>query len=629
MPSKRERPPLLFIVQDSETYPLPKSSKDYQSFAIASHVASRYNRWTKRTRKGLRLDATTKAILAPKAPVPKPSSASPTATTTTTSLSAASEEEEDEKGNLGIGKPRGSERQVVNNHWFALAESSARFPASARKAPSEKAWEGALLKFEEFVSTRLSNLGSQFLDPFVSLNYDAEIKANLYFYFNTIRPFATHVIPTWNWCGSLSQIQASPVLTYAVATFASIFLSGMLRGGPGVVLPPPTEKGQKSKWPIPPWLRLHTKCLVELNAILRDPSESVDESCYHAVLFLYRLSLLLADGESGRMHFQGLRRISTLLGYDEAPLETELAVTKVNIIGAYLHSSSIVLVRKHDTSHHNGHPPHVRSEVEIDRHLWPSEREWFSHRAHLAGRVLAWRSESPSADLQPESALAIARMDPQSSLLHPLDLQELQRCYQISVFFWMHLNAISFNTSALIIRSNLLELQNRLSSNMDLFTMSSVCYTTLFNILLAGTNAAYGHPERWWFVRKIIQLYPDVQSLDTTYQLVADFFDPLALNFNVLQDIWDDVVRVRGGFGYGDLATNAQENSLPSNKVVRPVKHYRPTTYTPDLKKPTVVLEIEKGEEDSLEDRLHKVAGDYTGRQARLQYGPHPGPLRS
>ncbi len=36
--------------------------------------------------------------------------------------------------------------------------------------------------------------------------------------------------------------------------------------------------------------------------------------------------LLLADGESGRMHFQGLRRISTLLGYDEAPLETELAV---------------------------------------------------------------------------------------------------------------------------------------------------------------------------------------------------------------------------------------------------------------------------------------------------------------
>ncbi len=129
-------------------------------------------------------------------------------------------------------------------------------------------------------------------------------------------------------------------------------------------------------------------------------------------------------------------------------------------------------------------------------------------------------------------------------------------------------------------------------------------------------------------MRKIIELYPDVQLLDTVYQLLADFFDPLALNFNVLQDIWDDVVRVRGSFGHGS-ATNSQENSLPSNKVVRPVKHYRPTTYTPDLKKPTVVLEIAEGEEDSLEDRLHKVAGDYTGRQARLQYGPHPGPPRS
>ncbi len=222
MPSKRERPPLLFIVQDSERYPLHKSSssKNYQSFAIASHVASRYNRWTKRTRKDLRLDPTTEAILAPKSPVPKSLSAA------TSTSSAASE---DEKGSPRIGK-RGAEREVANNHWFTVAESSARLPASARKAPSERAWEGALLKFEEFVSTRLQNLGSQFLDPFVSLNYDAEIKANLYFYFNTIRPFATHVIPKWNWCGSLSQIQASPVLTYAVATFASIFLSGMLRG---------------------------------------------------------------------------------------------------------------------------------------------------------------------------------------------------------------------------------------------------------------------------------------------------------------------------------------------------------------------------------------------------------------
>lgn len=42
---------------------------------------------------------------------------------------------------------------------------------------------------------------------------------------------------------------------------------------------------------MPPWLRLHTKCLAELNTILSDPAQVQDESCYQTVLFLYRLSV--------------------------------------------------------------------------------------------------------------------------------------------------------------------------------------------------------------------------------------------------------------------------------------------------------------------------------------------------
>jgi hypothetical protein len=58
-----------------------------------------------------------------------------------------------------------------------------------------------------------------------------------------------------------------------------------------VVLPPSCEKGLNSGFAIPPWLRLHTKCLSELNGILSGPAHLIDESCYQAILFLYRLSV--------------------------------------------------------------------------------------------------------------------------------------------------------------------------------------------------------------------------------------------------------------------------------------------------------------------------------------------------
>jgi hypothetical protein len=240
--------------------------------------------------------------------------------------------------------------------------------------------------------------------------------------------------------------------------------------------------------------------------------------------------------------------------------------------------------------------------VEIDRKFWRSDREWYSHRAALAGRMLAWRAESPSSSLLPESAAAIARMDPDSTLLGEVEHLEMQRCYQIALFFWGYLNCISFNTSALIVRSNLLELQYRLS-NMDLPTMSTICYTTFFNILLAGSQAARSKPERTWFIRQIVWLYPDIQYLDTVWQLLAEFFDPLSLNFRFVEEVWEDIVAARGG----DTAKSADNED---KQVVKPIKHFRPTSYAPDLTKPLPVFELQDVEEDALEKGIHKAPGD-------------------
>ena len=271
--------------------------------------------------------------------------------------------------------------------------------------------------------------------------------------------------------------------------------------------------------------------------------------------------------------------------------------SKINIIGAFLHSRSVVLVRKvHDDT--LGRTEEV---VEIDRKFWRSDREWYSHRACLASRILAWRAESPSSSLLPETAAAIARMDPDSNiLLEEPEHLEIQRCYQIAIFFWMYLNCISFNTSALIIRSNLLELQYRLS-NMDLLTMSTVCYTTLFNILLAGANGARSKPERVWFIKQIIWLYPDIQHLDTVWQLLAEFYDPLSLNFKFIEEVWDDIVAVR--------AATTSSTTNKDKQLVKPIKHFRPTSYAPDLSKPLPVFELQDLAETALEKSLHKSPG--------------------
>jgi hypothetical protein len=330
--------------------------------AIASHVSARYKPWRKTNRKALALDSTTKAILTSKQPP------------------------WDEKAEANLGKEAGQNWHSTSRSPAERADATKRADATISTSPTNatratsiqenKDREGSTWLqeihherhmesvdgyndqvFEEAMPTLNSSfrnlLTSQqgrpesplsflFFDPFTpsGINFSRGIRSSLHFYFKILRPFALHLVDGWEWPGNLSFIQASPALTYAIAAYASVFLSGCLKGGPGIVLPPPANANDAPLWPIPPWFRMHTCCLAELNPLLADP-QKVDETSFQAILFLFRIAILLADGKTARMHYQALKRIPVLIGRKVLSFEKELAVAKVNIIDAFLYNSSM------------------------------------------------------------------------------------------------------------------------------------------------------------------------------------------------------------------------------------------------------------------------------------------------
>ncbi|EXJ87939.1 hypothetical protein A1O1_04866 [Capronia coronata CBS 617.96] len=567
MACRQEPRPLLFIVRDAQSFNRGTYKKaSAEAKAITSHVSRRYRGWRKTHRQNLLLDHTTNAILTSVLPSE--------ATRSANNVTQAIEE---------------TDNQVLSEYRQQLLESSSRWvygPFESHCLQADRPEK--LILIDGSIVPQILRFGSQTLDPFVpdSFKYDREIQADLFFYIKILRPFAVHLIKGWSWIDNLSQIQSSPVLAYAVAAYASVFLAGSLRGGPGVVLPPPVEKGQQPLWEIPSWLRLQTYCLAELNAILSDlSSRKLDESCYQAIFFLLRLSILLSDGETGRMHLKALRRISGLIGVEDVDLDKEMAVGKINIISAFLHSSSVVLVRgRRQGARGSGH---VREVVELDRKLWTCDREWYTFCAAVGARRLIWRAESPSAKLLPETAPAIARMDPNSHFLQQGEFVELQRCYQIALFLSVYLNNISFNTSAARVRSQALDLQSRLSK-MDMFAITKLCHCTVFNLLMVGAMAMRGFLERNWFVHLIATQYTEVLHIDHVYRLLAEFIDPLHIVYNAVEDTWEDVINFRSIMS---IKTMPQGSSTGHN--LGGIENFRPMNYSPDLSLPINVVEME------------------------------------
>ena len=201
----------MFIIGDGKN---PQKSTRAIKSAKTSHISSRYRYWSKANHQDLALDSTTKAIL----------------TGASSYLNKVSSRTHHRKPEELLYY----EEDPLSEESGALVRTTADTTVTAtNRYVVVRPWERARRDYEEWVASPLSVLGSQFFDiftPSTSLKYDVEVKSTLYFYFKTIRPFATHLLPQWEWFDDLAQIQASPYLAYAVATFSSVFLSGMLRG---------------------------------------------------------------------------------------------------------------------------------------------------------------------------------------------------------------------------------------------------------------------------------------------------------------------------------------------------------------------------------------------------------------
>lgn len=195
---QRRRLPLKFIVRGVEDGRKTKT----QSKAIASHVPGTYKRWRKVSapQDRLCLDSSTKAILKPPVPesldekeAPAPIKAEPDSNDSMSSPDLDGTVDEPRHGNGSI------DDEEMKAKRFA-----------------------SLFPFRE------SGIGSQTLDPFTPLHerIDRKVEPNLRFYFKVVLPFARRLLKSWTWNDKLPLMQATPVLAYAVAAYASIFVSG-------------------------------------------------------------------------------------------------------------------------------------------------------------------------------------------------------------------------------------------------------------------------------------------------------------------------------------------------------------------------------------------------------------------
>jgi hypothetical protein len=602
-PARGDAAPLMFIVRDASNF--NQSRTDAR--AVASHVSSRYRGWRKTNRKQLALDATTQAILGPKRrKLDGPSFESRAATADPHSASRVPVESLSDAVSSDPspvwtpqGPPTPTDATDVSMIGPVLPvdpvtgdESDEDYRQLTSRlgllAPTAESSTGAASfawrLFEDFVTPQPSLMGHHSLDPFSSFGteMDLEMKSNLHFYFKVIRPFAHHLIQAWPWLDNVSEVQSSKVLAYAIASFASVFLSGCLRGGPGVVLPPPNESGQSSLWAIPPWLRLQTTCLSELNQILQT-TEKVDAACYQAMLFLFRISVLLADGPSARIHARAMGRIGSFVGMDKVKLNTELSVAKVNIISAFLHDESAVVLN-YRPNHTVKQLSHV---VELDRSLWPSDKVWHAHRGMMAGRVLAWRDGEPQEPLLERTASALIRMDPNIEALGTEAFVEMQRCAQVAQFLHVQLNGINFNTSLPRVRRSVEVLIEKLG-HLDLHSAAAICPHTLFNVLLAGAIASRGRIERYWYVGVLSELFPNIIFMDDVMESVAWFIDVFTLITKVLEETWTEVLNMRAQSS-PDGRCILWRKDLPYKRDA-----LRPFSRSPNLARPRPVFETWK-----------------------------------
>ena len=290
--------------------------------------------------------------------------------------------------------------------------------------------------------------------------------------------------------------------------------------------------------------------------------------------------MLLADGPSARIHAKAMRRIGSIVGMDKVSLNTELAVVKVNIISAFLHDQSTVVIQHH--------PNHTRMQlahvVELERTLWKSDSVWHAHRGMMDGRVLTWRDKEPSEALLERTEDAIVRLDPNAKALGSTNFTELMLCSQIALFFDIYLHSINCNTSMPRIRWNAQILMEKLES-IDLDLATTLSPLTLFNILLSGAVACRGSARRPWFIKRTALLFPDVRFMDDIMTRLTAFIDPYTLMRSLLEEVLTEILDSRLGVTAASPRCLWRKD-LPWKRVWE-----RPMTKSPNLSKPRLRIQ--------------------------------------
>jgi hypothetical protein len=388
-----------------------------------------------------------------------------------------------------------------------------------------------------------ANIGSSQLDPFTRwsqpINADEEYLTKLYF--KLIAPFAMDLMGSWEWFDNLSQVQATPVLQYAICAFSSVFRSGCIGSGKLVTLPPPPSEGNNvNLWDVPPWLAYHSKCVAELKAIVAsgDPSQAI--IAYEAILLLLRICILLCDGDTARIHLKALCSLGTRTGRSIVALKAELAMMPDNIVAAFV-EDGVDLVE--NTNRFNGDltPAQV---VVVRKPRFLSDHQRHTRETLITGRYVVWDEGPPSNVILPSTATALRRMDIGLDCLEWSLITELCRCYQLMLFLICFINGISFDSSHSRVRSTLLELHSRML-RMDTTYLYATVPCTLFNLALVGALASRGQPERAWCVQCIGDQFVEIQSVNDMKAWMRPFVEPSIVLGGVIDEVWSDVLIYR------------------------------------------------------------------------------------
>ena len=469
--------------------------------------------------------------------------------------------------------------QTVHEDAMSLAPTSDRSTLEASQGPFGSSIESSS---RDALSANMISDGA--LDPFTPLQEPSlEVRRLLFLYCKQLRPLARTVSSEWDWIGNLGEIQSSPMLTYAIASYASAFSTGMRSGARGVALPPMPERGRPALWPMPIWFRFQTQALSLLNTALLDKQNGATMEIFHTIVFLFRLAVLLGDGLTANMHFKALRQVAKMQGRDAEDLSRELVVTRINFITLYLYKAALVKKRQRVITQE--YPDYV---IEPDREKWTDENEWNKFQGMLLCRSLTWNARSPGSLPQTEARRNILRLDPTSARLSDDILHDVVRMYQVALYLWGYLTSIAFDTSFPKIRFHANELEQYLRQS-DIERIEINAPKVVFILFFVGAFSSRGDPIRKWFISKLATTRIQVRYMRDVHAELDGHCDPMHCAPILLEEMLLEIRKAKEG------TKLISKTDLYQGTFYEAKHGQTPMSKSPDLETPIRDLEEPEG----------------------------------